>query len=257
MTPACQPAIESSFTLQWPTTQAARILASSLSRVMQRDTLQVPRARRGVQPAHPKRGATESSQGGAALYCSSAWEERRGVVSVFLAEQRPALPPSGRGGHREASRARRLGGCHVPGRRTPGIRWVGGFGTHCWQCYHFSSHALRPLRGPSASCTGVPVLHDPLLSWRDWSCQFVYPPLLGIPIDFQALGCATLKSTVLQGAGEGCVDTPSRRLPLLAKKHTSLCLHIALCLQVKVAQIQPSAQFHLSLPVTEPTMLSN
>lgn len=80
--------------------------------------------------------------------------------------------------------------------------------------------------------------------------------VLPIPIHSQALGCATLKSTVLQGAGEGCVDTPSRRLPLLAKKHTSLCLHIALCLQVKVAQIQPSAQFHLSLPVTEPTMLS-
>lgn len=132
-----------------------------------------------------------------------------------------------------------------------------GSGPTAGSATHFSSHALRPLRGPSASCTGLPVLHDPLLSWRDWSCQFVYPPLLGIPIDSQALGCATLKSTVLQGAGESCVDTPSRRLPLLAKKHTSLCLHIALCLQVKVAQIQPSAQFHLSLPVTEPTMLSN
>lgn len=155
MTPACQPAIKSSFTLQSPTTQAARILASSLSRVMQRDTLQVPRARRGVQPAHPTRGATESSQGGAALYCSSAWEERRGVVSVFLAEQRPALPPSGRGGHREASRARRLGGCHVPGRRTPGIRWVGGFGTHCWQCYPF----FQPC--PAATPGPLCVLHWP------------------------------------------------------------------------------------------------
>lgn len=224
---------------------------------MQRDTLQVPRARRGVQPAHPTRGATESSQGGAALYCSSAWEERRGVVSVFLAEQRPALPPSGRGGHREASRARRLGGCHVPGRRTPRIRWVGGFGTHCWQCYPF----FQPC--PAATPGPLCVLHWPSCPPRPAPlvARLVLPirlsPLLGIPIDSQALGCATLKSTVLQGAGEGCVDTPSRRLPLLAKKHTSLCLHIALCLQVKVAQIQPSAQFHLSLPVTEPTMLSN
>lgn len=103
-------------------------------------------------------------------------------------------------------------------------------------------------RGPSASGTGVPVLHDLLLSWQDWSCQFVYPPLLGIPIDSQALGCATLKSTVLQGAGEGCVDMPLRRLPLLAKKHTSLCLHIALCLQTQ-------ADNSTSLPVTEPTVL--
>lgn len=118
MAPACQPAVESSFTLQSPTTQAARILASSLSRMMQGDTLQVPRARRGVQPAHPTRGATESSQGGAALSCSSTWEKaRRGLcMLVCAAEQRPALPPSGRGGHREASRARRLGGCQVPGR---------------------------------------------------------------------------------------------------------------------------------------------
>lgn len=122
--------------LQSPTTQAARILASSLSRVVQGDTLQVPRARRGVQPAHPKRGATGSSRGGAALSSSSAREKaRRGLcIPVCAAEQQPALPPSGIGGHREASRARRLGGCQVPGRRAPGIRWVG---THCWQRYSF------------------------------------------------------------------------------------------------------------------------
>lgn len=112
------------FILQSLTTQAARILGSSLSRVVQGDTLQVPRARRGVQPAHLTRGATESSRGGAALSSSSSREEaRRGLcIPVCAAEQRAALPPSGRGGHREASRARRPGGCQVPGRRAPGIR---------------------------------------------------------------------------------------------------------------------------------------
>lgn len=205
MTAARQPAVESSFTLQSPTTQAARILASSLSRVMQRDTLQVPRARGGVQPAHPTRGAPESSQGGAALYCSSAWEERRGVVSVFLSVQ----PNSGQ----HCPLAVEVGIAKPPGRGA----WEGamslatklqesagsaGSGPTAGSATHFSSHALsaspfllkfasctqirpgpgyptlRPLRGPSASCTGLPVLHDPLLSWRDWFCQFPYTPRL-------------------------------------------------------------------------------
>lgn len=158
MAPACQPAVESSFTLQSLTTQAARILAPSLSRVVQGDTLQVLRARRGVQPAHPTRGATESSQGGAALSSSSAKEKARRClcIPVCAAEQRPALPPSGRGEHREASRARRLGGCQVPGRRAPGISWVGGFGTHCWQRYPF----LRPCTLRKPLSTQVCLLHS-------------------------------------------------------------------------------------------------
>lgn len=227
--------------------------------------------RRPTRPSDAWGHGELTGRGSIVLQLGLGGKARRGLcIPVCAAEQWPALPPSGRGGHREASRARRLGGCQVPGHQTPGIRWVGGFGTHCWQCYPFlqpctlrkplstqvcllhSNQARSWLPHPAATPGPLCVLHWP-------SCPPRPAPLMArlvlpIPIHSQALGCATLKSTVLQGAGKGCVDTPS--LPLLAKKHTSLCLHIALCLQVKVAQIQPSAQFHLSLPVTESTMLS-
>lgn len=122
-TPACQAGVGSSTALQLPKTQAALILPSSLSRVIQEDVRQGRRAESGVQVT-PTCGATESVQG-AALSRSSGWDKRaRHGIPVCAAEQRTALPPSGRGRNRGASSMRLWGGCQALAAGVQGLLWV-------------------------------------------------------------------------------------------------------------------------------------
>lgn len=87
--------LESSTVRQSPKHQAARILASSLSRVIQEDVRQGRRAGRGVEPAHP-RARLESVQGagkGGPGVVALSVQQSSGQHCPLVVEEGTAEPP--------------------------------------------------------------------------------------------------------------------------------------------------------------------